>query len=67
MLLTFSLAACSRSSFDQQHRRAVDENPDGVELEIRARGERKQFSVLEPVVFEEFYASAHPGLWKIEI
>jgi hypothetical protein len=59
ILLTFSLAACSRSPFDQQHRRAVDENPDGVELEIRTRGEKKQFSVSEPVVFEEFYTSKH--------
>lgn len=67
VLLDLSLTACSRSAFDQSHRRAIAENPPGVELEIRTRGEKEQFSVSEPVEFEELYTSKYSGLWHIEV
>ena len=67
VLLLFSLTACSRSPFDQSHRRALAENPTGIELEIRTRGGKQQFSVSEPVEFEEFYTSKYSGLWQIEV
>jgi hypothetical protein len=67
ILLILSLIGCSRSAFDQQHRRSVLANPTGVELEIHTRQDKKQFSVSEPVEFEEFYTSKYPGLWQIEV
>jgi hypothetical protein len=45
----------------------VFQNPTGIELEIRTRGGKKQFSVSEPVHFEEFYTAKFPGLWHIEV
>lgn len=62
-----SLLGCSRSAFDQQHRRSVLGNPTGVELEIHTRQDKKQFSVSEPVEFEEFYTSKYSGLWQVEV
>jgi hypothetical protein len=53
-MTTLFLFACSQSEFRRQHKQAVVENPPGVELEIRTRGDRKQFAVSEPVAFEEF-------------
>jgi hypothetical protein len=67
MQLMISVLGCSRSPFDQQHRRSVLENPDGIELEIHTRQDRKQFSVSEPVEFEELYTSKYSGLWQIEV
>jgi hypothetical protein len=61
------LVACSRSEFRRQHELALAQNPPGVELEIRTRGDRKQFAVSEPIEFEEFYTSKYSGLWHIEI
>src|SRR5450432_146478 len=61
------LAACSPSAFERQHEQAVFQNPTGVELEIRTKDGRKQFSVSEPVQFEEFYAAKFAGLWHIEV
>jgi hypothetical protein len=60
-------SACSHSAFERQHEQAVAQNPPGVELEIRTRGDRKQFAVSEPVEFEELYTSKYSGLWHIEI
>lgn len=67
ILLTISVAACSRSEFDQQHKEAVLQNPPGIDLEIRTSGRRNQFGVSEPVAFEEFYTSKWPGAWRIEV
>jgi hypothetical protein len=67
LLSTLFLFACSHSKFQQQHEQALVENPYGVELEIRTREGRKQFSVSEPVAFEEFYTSKFSDLWHIEI
>ncbi len=61
------LFACSQSQFQRQHKQALVENPPGVELKIRTRGDRKQFAVSEPVAFAEFYTSKYTGLWHIEI
>lgn len=66
-LFLFAGSACSHSAFERQHEQAVAQNPPGVELEIRTRGDRKQFAVAEPVEFEEFYTSKYSGLWHIEI
>ena len=66
LLLLYS-GGCSRSAFDEQHRRAVLENPFGVDFEIRTRGGRRQFSVSEAVDFEEFYTSKYTGVWQIEV
>ena len=67
LLTTLFLFACSHSEFQRQHKKALVENPPGVELEIRTREGRKQFAVSEPVAFEEFYTSKFSGLWHIEI
>lgn len=67
ILLTLFLVACSRSKFEQQHQQAILQNPSGVELEIRTRGGAKQFTVAEPIAFEELYTSKYPGIWRIEI
>ena len=66
LLTTLFLFACSHSEFQHQHQQALAQ-PPGVELEIRTNGDRKQFAVSEPVVFEQFYTSKYPGLWHTEI
>jgi hypothetical protein len=66
-LTTFFLVACTHSEFERQHEQAILENPTGVELEIRTQGNRRQFSLSEPVRFEEVYISKFSGLWHTEI
>jgi hypothetical protein len=67
IVTTLFLFACSHSELQRQHERALAQNPPGVELEIRIRGDKRQFAALEPVEFEEFYTSKFSGLWHIEI
>jgi len=66
-LTTLFLVACSHSEFERQHGHALLENPAGVELEIRTRDGRRQFTASEPVQFEELYTSKYSGRWHIEV
>lgn len=66
-LVTSFLMACSGSTFERQHEHAVHENPAGVELEIRTRGDRAQFAASAAVQYEEIYTAKFSGLWHIEI
>ena len=75
------LAGCTRTPFERQHDEAIRENPYGVTLEIRTRGNRKQFAVSEavaianlaglvrsePIEFEEVYTAKVSGMWHIEV
>ena len=66
-LATLLLLACHRSEFEREHDRAIAENPDGVQLEIRTRENKNVYALSEPVQIEEFYTAKYAGRWHIEV
>jgi hypothetical protein len=62
-----AMLACSKTQFEREHDAAVNDNPWGVELQIKTAGDTRQFHRRDTLRFQEFYTAKSARMWQLEV
>jgi hypothetical protein len=62
-----AMLACSKTQFEREHDAAVNDNPWGVELQIKTAGDTRQFHRGDTLRFQEFYTAKSARMWQLEV